>query len=816
MVPGNAGQTGQQCHPLISKASTSRVNGAESQTQTQCHPRTSEASTSRVNGAESQIQTQTGQQCHPPTSEASTSRVNGAESQTQIQTGQQCHPPTSRVNGVESQTQTQMGQQCHPPTSEASTSRVNGAESQTQTFDSYLRQRKNNPGCVPPRFTIPLEMRSNLLKPAWCTHCKRLEDLSSVLSTTLNPIVFVHTVSLPDADAPEGLLPRSAEVALEGRSCFSCAEDIYKKTGHLQDKAPAGSGGNTPLHHAARSGNLRMLFHLITLLGEEAGHHRVVKELRKTNDRGETAMHMAVSVGDKNMVKLLLWMDPQLGQIKCHDTSPIYLAVSQGDKDIAQALHDTLGPNVVRSYSGPSGQNALHAAVLHGEGMTQMVLDWNKNLSTQKDQNGSTPLHFAVSVKQRHPYIRIWCFWYTWFQLQQNDPTWHLLKADSSMAYQPDNEGLLPVHVAAMTNRKDAVRILLTKCPRCMGLRDNQGRTFLHVAVQHKGFSVVRYACGRSEFAPIMNIQDNNGNTALHLAVDAENLQMFCYLLTNTKVCLNLRNNKGQTALDLARSHIRKGFFYARNPDILIYRTLISVGAKHSSCRWDKLTGKQESSGPPPPGGLGETEQPTDDGELDKEESAKLTDSTRTLAIGSVLIATMTFSATFARLPGGYKVDPAGTPTLASKWYFDAFMVANALAFILSSMATFGLMYSGMAMVKVPIRRKHFVVSLFFVSSSVTCLTIAFALGVYMVLAPVARSTAIAICAISPLLLIYRNVESLQKIVAVSGPMLARRGFLPWLMQTGLSILLRMLMTFWPFLVIFGWAGHLRNQQQHA
>ncbi|CAO2039685.1 unnamed protein product [Urochloa humidicola] len=744
---------------------------------------------------------QTGQQWHPSTSDASTSRVNGRDPFA-YSTGGAVFSPLR--NTIES-TQQQLNSTDFSALL-SSANRPSGAQSQTETFDSFLRQRKNNPGYLP-----QLEMLSNLLKPAWCAHCKRLEDLTSVLSTTPNHSVLVHTtVSMPDADvAPY-------ELALEGRSCSNCAKEIYEKTGRLQGPAQAGSGDNTPLHQAARSGNLRMLFHLVTMLGlDESGHKRVVLVLRKTNKRKETALHVAVSVGDKDMVKLLLWVDPRLVQIACRKASLIYLAVSQGDKEIAQILHDSPSPDAVLSYSGPSKQNALHAAVLHGGGMTQMVLDWNKNLSTQKDQNGSTPLHFAVSVKQRHPYIRIWCFWYTWFQLQ-NDPTWHLLKADSSMAYQKDKEGLLPVHVAAMTNRKDAVRILLTRCPRCMGLRDNQGRTFLHVAVQHKGFSVVRYACGRSEFAPIMNIQDNNGNTALHLAVDAENLQMLCYLLTNTKVCLNLRNNKDQTALDLARSHIRKGFFYARNPDILIYRTLISVGAKHSSCRWDKLTGKQESSGPPPPGGLGVTERPTDDGELDKEESAKLTDSTRTLAIGSVLIATMTFSATFARLPGGYKVDPAGTPTLASKWYFDAFMVANALAFILSSMATFGLMYSGMAMVKVPIRRKHFVVSLFFVSSSVTCLTIAFALGVYMVLAPVARSTAIAICAISPLLLIYRNVESLQKIVAVSGPMLARRGFLPWLMQTGLSILLRMLMTFWPFLVIFGWAGHLRNQQQHA
>ena len=132
------------------------------------------------------------------------------------------------------------------------------------------------------------------------------------------------------------------------------------------------------------------------------------------------------------------------------------------------------------------------------------------------------------------------------------------------MAYQPDNEGLFPVHVAAITNQAVAVHILLTECPGCVGLRDGRGRTFLHAAVQHEGSSVVRYACRRPECASIMNVQDEDGNTALHLAVVAEKLRMLCNLLTNREVCLNLRNNKGQTALDLAMANIREGFFYGR------------------------------------------------------------------------------------------------------------------------------------------------------------------------------------------------------------------------------------------------------------
>jgi len=67
---------------------------------------------------------------------------------------------------------------------------------------------------------------------------------------------------------------------------------------------------------------------------------------------------------------------------------------------------------------------------------------------------------------------------------------------------------------------------------------------------------------------------DNDGNTALHLAVKAGNLQMFCPLLANPQVNLNLPNNRGETPLDIAQYNLPKTVFYnnqvIRHPLILI------------------------------------------------------------------------------------------------------------------------------------------------------------------------------------------------------------------------------------------------------
>jgi hypothetical protein len=67
--------------------------------------------------------------------------------------------------------------------------------------------------------------------------------------------------------------------------------------------------------------------------------------------------------------------------------------------------------------------------------------------------------------------------------------------------------------------------------------------------------------------------------------------------------------------------------------------------------------------------------------------------------------------------------------------------MATTLAFMCSSLATVGFMFAGIPLVEVTTRQVYFFVSVMFMTSSVTCLSIDCALGAYMVLAPVAVNT---------------------------------------------------------------------------
>jgi ankyrin repeat protein len=178
---------------------------------------------------------------------------------------------------------------------------------------------------------------------------------------------------------------------------------------------------------------------------------------------------------------------------------------------------------------------------------TKMILEWNKDLIKQADQSTkSTPLHFAASWGE-HEVIKL------------------LLDADQSVAYQADGDGSFPIHVAAFANKVRAVSDLLKGREDCAELRDANGRTFLHVAVLEESQSVVTYASklqSRKFASSVMNMQDKDGNTALHLAVKMGNLWIFNALMKNRQVMLNLRNNKGQTPLDLSWTTIPAGVHY--------------------------------------------------------------------------------------------------------------------------------------------------------------------------------------------------------------------------------------------------------------
>jgi hypothetical protein len=194
-----------------------------------------------------------------------------------------------------------------------------------------------------------------------------------------------------------------------------------------------------------------------------------------------------------------------------------------------------------------------------------------------------------------------------------------------------------------------------------------------------------------------------------------------------------------------------------------------------------------------------------------KLEMEVLKDSTGPLCIGSVLIATVTFGATFA-VPGGYIANDhsnGGSPTLAQRYAFDGFIASNTLAFVFSAAATITLMHSGSPLFNTRSRIMHLGTAFYLIPISITCLAAAFALGAYVVLAPVAHKTAVTTCVLNSLVLLYRRVEHFGRLLLLLPPLRTRKGLI-WtaIVYAACGSIGNMVFEYWPLIFIFGWAAY--------
>ena len=155
----------------------------------------------------------------------------------------------------------------------------------------------------------------------------------------------------------------------------------------------------------------------------------------------------------------------------------------------------------------------------------------------------------------------------------------------------------------------------------------------------------------------------------------------------------------------------------------------------------------------------------------ESKETEVLKESTGALCIGSVLIATVTFGATFA-VPGGYIADDhsnGGSPILARRYALEGFIWL------------------------------------------ITCLAAAFALAAYVVLAPVTLGTAIVTCLITFAIPLYNQGVFIGVRLLLLPPLRTRKGLIRALVVSALAIMGAMLLHYWPLIFIFSVAA-LQNQ----
>ncbi|KAJ3701251.1 hypothetical protein LUZ61_004956 [Rhynchospora tenuis] len=289
-----------------------------------------------------------------------------------------------------------------------------------------------------------------------------------------------------------------------------------------------------------------------------------------------------------------------------------------------------------------------------------------------------------------------------------------LLEHDHSLGYLVSSKEKSPLLVSvALRGNVDVAKEILNYCPDAPYCTP-YGWTILHEAVHHGHGRFVEFILKTPQLHKLINMRDKTGETALHIAVRRCNPKIVRLLLAHKAIDFTALNKKGdppewqlEDATDQAKTlnwNEVMMMMSKANPQAL---TIIS-----SQLAKKEITDKSI------------------------QEIKSLTKTyTQNTSLVAIFIATITFAAAFT-LPGGYSNDKGteGVPVMTSKIAFKAFLISNTLAMCSSLAVAFICILARWEDLKFLLYYRSFTKKLMWFAYMAT--TVAFATGLYTVLAP--------------------------------------------------------------------------------
>ncbi|XP_044279991.1 transient receptor potential cation channel subfamily A member 1 [Varanus komodoensis] len=282
----------------------------------------------------------------------------------------------------------------------------------------------------------------------------------------------------------------------------------------------------TALHFAATQGATEILK---LMMSSYEGDEPIIDAL---DGNKETLLHRAALFDHCELAEYLISMGAKIDSVDIEGRTPLLLATSCASWKTVNLLLSK-GANV--ELKDHLGRNFLHLTVLHPGGLQHLKeqflkMKHIKDLVTEEDNEGCTPLHYAC--RQGVP-------------LSVNS----LLELNVSI-YSKSRDKKSPLHFAASYGRINTCQRLLRDMEdtRLLNEGDKKGMTPLHLAAQNGHEKVVQFLLKKGA----LFLCDFKGWTALHHAAFGGYTRTMRIILNTNVKCTDKVDEEGNTALHLA------------------------------------------------------------------------------------------------------------------------------------------------------------------------------------------------------------------------------------------------------------------------
>ena len=317
----------------------------------------------------------------------------------------------------------------------------------------------------------------------------------------------------------------------------------------------ADDNGQSPLFTAAIHGHLKLLQYFHDRHKSKGGSQQREPHTFAVNNNGETPLAIAVLKNQFDVVSWLVSIDPDCIKTRNKNKkSALHYSAAIGNTEIASVLLlkslNSSDKSSLISSPDNDGKTAFHSSCYKGHlEFSQWLLEEYKNcksesdplLYTIQDKDGDTPLVVAV-LNQKLEIV-------SWLASLDPDCIKTRNKNKQSVLHLSASTGSTEIASVLLKSLNSSDKIFLISSP------DNNGWTAFHLScfkgdLEFSQWLLEEYKNCKSESDPLLHtIQDNNGHTPAAVAFLNQKLEIVSWLANLDPDCIKTRNKKKQSAL---------------------------------------------------------------------------------------------------------------------------------------------------------------------------------------------------------------------------------------------------------------------------